>query len=262
MYFESIIPTPVFNTFFIKEIFGKEEGNSLDLDKKGHMRSLEYIALKGTIFMVTKVFKTFFKHKIYQVIIKEYPSNKNLYIDSRFVRPSFKKNKNEFLKINKTTLIDRLEERVGKNYFWGGNISEGIKEMLYFYPPKKNIKKKLKDKWILKGLDCSGLLYEITNGYTPRNTSWMMYENFGKVLDFEKLKINEIKTRLKPLDVILYIRHVIVILDSNCVIESREGKGVIKIALSDRLEEILRDKKLTNTVIKNEKEFIIKRWLF
>ena len=52
-------------------------------------------------------------------------------------------------------------------YTWHGNTKKGIPQMLEWYPPSEDISGVLKDKWMLKGMDCSGLLYEATDGYTP-----------------------------------------------------------------------------------------------
>jgi len=55
--------------------------------------------------------------------------------------------------------------------------------MLDYYPPKEKMIQKILDKWIMKGVDCSGLLYEATNGYTPRNSSDLVTYGTGVTIE-------------------------------------------------------------------------------
>ena len=72
-----------------------------------------------------------------------------------------------------------MEALTGTPYVWGGNWSSGIPEMVHFYPPKSPLDEKTERYWNLKGIDCSGLLYQTSGGATPRNTSQLIY--YGKV---------------------------------------------------------------------------------
>ena len=132
---------------------------------------------------------------------------------------------------------------------------KGINKILKFYPsqniPNQNSR-------ILKGVDCSGLLYEATNGYTPRNTSELI--NFGQIIKVENKNIDEIIKTLYPLDLVIYKGHVIIIFDKKYTIESREKFGVVKTKIKKRLLEISKEKRFTDNFY-NEKSIVIRRWI-
>jgi len=154
--------------------------------------------------------------------------------------------------------------------------------MLSFYKPTSSLSlatAKVQDKWILKGVDSSGLLYYATNGYTPRNSSSLV--SYGNPVRIAGLKVEEIIQKVEPLDIIVWIGHTGVILnlyssrhkDIECVIESRidydehkEGfQGGVRIRpLREVLVEIMErripvdsyDQKLEE----GKKKFVIRRW--
>ena len=47
-------------------------------------------------------------------------------------------------------------------YVWEATIQKGIPEMLEFYKPSGTLPYDVLKRWTLKGVDCSGLLYEAT----------------------------------------------------------------------------------------------------
>ncbi len=113
--------------------------------------------------------------------------------------------------------------------------------------------------WQLQGVDCSGLLYKATKGYTPRNTSGLTV--FGRALEIEGLTVSEIIPLLRPLDLIVWQGHVICMMEDGKTIESvlAEGKVIIRDAKM-RLEHVVSElnRRPTNTL---EKEgFMIRRW--
>jgi len=123
----------------------------------------------------------------------------------------------------------------------------------------------------LKGLDCSGLLYYATNGYTPRNTSSLL--NYGKPVQIAGLKVDEIIQKVAPLDIIVWVGHVIIILDKEHIIESRldydkhkKGfQGGVKIRqLKKVLVEIMKRKvpvdNYKDKVKRGKRKFVIRRW--
>lgn len=132
-------------------------------------------------------------------------------------------------------ILSKLKKALGQPYIWGGNWGRGILEIKDLY--KSEISRPLENSWTLSGVDCSGLLYEATNGFIPRNTSDLMH--FGD-------KISSLEN-IKPLDIIIWPGHVIILLEPNLVIESLLGKGVIETPLHDRLQQIA------------EKPFVIRR---
>jgi hypothetical protein len=164
---------------------------------------------------------------------------KPLYIDRRFTGPCLNPLQKREFTLSAQALLEHMERRVGVSYVWGGNWAEGISEMLDFYPPPKKLSPRMEELWTFRGLDCSGLLFEASNGLTPRNTSHLVH--FGTSLDSEDF------SELLPMDLILYPGHVLFVRDSETVIESKSPLGVRIYPLVERLQEIQRKR----TYIKN-----------
>ncbi len=220
MYFISKIATPILNTPHFNEVFGK----SLPFDDKQLVRAVEMIAFPNTLFKVMERKKD----HILEVTTKEYPSSIPLYIDDRsgsfHLEP--KERKKELPPPGE--IINKMKERISLPYVWGGNFSAGIPEWKTLYPPKKKISPLEETHWTFHGLDCSGLLYEATNGCTPRNTGDLM--TYGREVFLEEIG---------PLDLILFPGHVIIALDNQEVIESNHTYGGVRTnPLDQRLSEI------------------------
>lgn len=212
-------PTPVLNTPEFHKIFG---GENLPLDDKGLLRAVEMIALPGTKFKILGKISDY----VFQVTTSDYPHGPQ-YIDRRFVKiasettPERKKNIPPLQEICK-----KLEDCLGTAYIWGGNWSKGIPEIRKFY--KNDIPPDQKKNWILSGVDCSGLLYEATRGFTPRNTSELL--QFGEVVPT--------LANVKPLDILIFPGHVLIFLTPTIFIESLYGHGVIKTPVNVRLSKL------------------------
>lgn len=205
--------TPLLNTPDFPSVFGK---GANPFDHKGLIRSVEMIALPGTKFTVTKSCS----ESIAEVTTLEYPSSP-LYLDTRFtneVAPNHPERKKNLPPLK--TVIAHLKSRLGLPYIWGGNWSAGVGSIVDLYGGEKNPER------TLSGLDCSGLLYEATSGYTPRNTSELI--SFGE----------EISLPERPLDLIVWRGHILIALNQDTVIESLYGKGVIVSPLKQRMGEI------------------------
>ena len=247
-------PTPVLNISDFLSVFGGRDKKTLKQDSLGHTREIEFIALKNMVFEILS--STPSKY-IYKVKCNFYKST-NLYIDVRFgCFLNKKKSPNLKYILNPYKIIKKLNSYINLPYVWGANYSKGIKDLLKYYPLTSQNKDLMK-RWTLKGLDCSGLLFDATNGYTPRNTTDLLF--YKDSLPIENLNIYEIQKILKPLDLIVFKGHVIVIIDQLTTLESREKIGVYKSNLIIRLNEIIKTKKATNTW-KKENDFVINRWL-
>jgi cell wall-associated NlpC family hydrolase len=129
------------------------------------------------------------------------------------------------------------------------------------------MRKEEQDRFLLAGLDCSGLLYQATGGWTPRNTAQLLL--FGEAVDIAGKSSREIATVLQPLDLIVWNGHVIIVLDQQTAIESRlecgkPGNGGVKMTpLSQRLAEIARTRRPVNSWPKGSKQndlFVVRRW--
>ena len=277
-YAVSIIPTPIYNTQQIHRTFDIKNNTLNSYDNKKLIRELETIALPQTLFKIEQIIKHN-NQEILKIQTEEYPykSKEGYFIDSRYVKKYKHKPKTKKFKTKtKEEIIAHLnnikeENKKGKiQYIWGGNIYKGIPEnILYYnqlittkYITQQNLSKKDFNQYILKGLDCSGLLYEATNGYTPRNTSKL--KSFGEALDIENKSIDEIIKQLKPLDLIVTPTHVIIILNDKETIESVYDKNGVNIEkIKDRLERLTKEYTPTNNPENKTKKdwFVIRRWI-
>lgn len=254
--------TPVLNTPNFDSVFGGYTGNLIKLDSHRLINEMEFIAYPKTLFfIINKIPHN--GYSIYEVITSDYVyPKKKLFIDSRFVKiiSSNLENRKKNLP-DKKIILERIKKLTGYPYMWGGNVPNGIEEMLQYYKPSTTIDSATKNVWILKGVDCSGLIYQATDGYTPRNTSSLI--NYGKpVGKIENLTAEEIIELLQPLDLIVMHGHVVIVLDKNTAIESTPKRGVIQTNLLKRLTAIMKDKKTANewTSIAGKK-FVIRRWI-
>ena len=147
---------------------------------------------------------------------------------------------------------------VGLPYIWGGNWSAGVPALLALYPPSDEITETMRAIWSLKGVDCSGLLYEATDGFTPRNTSELVY--YGTPVAIENKSISAIQKMVRPLDLIVWKGHVVIVLDAEKTIESRHKHGVVITPLKERLEEVLQTRTPKDAWVDGN-HFVIRRWI-
>jgi hypothetical protein len=245
--------TPILNTKEFSSVFGGKEGLSVPLNEKGFIQALECIALPGTLFQGTY---TEYEYVI-EVKSKEYPYKGPFFVDRRFLSAS--KTQRIINLPSSLDILHTLKSLLGAPYLWGGNCP-GIPEMLSFYPPKGNLKKQEFDTWLLKGFDCSGLIYYATNGYTPRNTS--SWDCFGKGVQIYGKNLKAIVSCLKPLDAIVWNGHILFVYDEKTSIESTAGEGVVLKDLEKRIESLLNEKKqpMNSSPKDNSPYFLIKRW--
>jgi len=255
--------TPVLNTSNFESVYGGKNGKTLKRAKNGLIKELEYTAYPGTVFTILEEYPKD-NHFIYRVYVKEYdiPELKiDLFIDSRFV--NLYDEKPEERKIELTTekqIYDYLDRSMGSLYVWGANNIDGIKQMLEFYPPRGELSEKEKKEWSIEGLDCSGLLFEATNGYTPRNTHQLVY--FGEPVEVEGLTAKQIVNKIEPLDLIVWKGHIIIVYDKSHTIESSfTGGGVVKKDLKTVITNLLSKRKIVNEWNDNGgSQFVIRRW--
>ncbi|MBM3208327.1 MAG: NlpC/P60 family protein [Chlamydiae bacterium] len=247
--------TPIFNSHALKSIFGGEDGNSLLLEK-GMLRELETVLFPGSTL---KILEKKFDH-IVLIETEEYSSPYSLYTDSRFLQFHHIQPISRLLFLPPLhKILQKMKNMVGEAYVWGGNC-KSIDFMYELYPSKKKweeLGENIQNQWTMRGVDCSGLLYYATEGYTPRNTSQLI--NYGSNVS--------VSSPLIPLDLIVWKGHVIVILDENHTIESLGGKGVIITPIKKRIEQIeteLLRKRVNNwdenPNIPENHRYIVKRW--
>jgi len=267
----AILPTPVFNTPDIAGQFGGQNGNALPTDKCGQLRAVEYVALPATPFRIEGTIRKG-TSVVYRVTTNDYPypTTSGYFIDSRFVRTTDAKRPGRPRNLPaKSAIISDLLAAQGSAYVWGGNIRGGIPDLSIFFPPPPHAPLDPKTDHLrqLKGVDCSGLLYEATGGFTPRNTSALVA--FGMPVPVAGMEAAEIVRRLEPLDLIAWSGHVLIVLDRERVIESRldcTGRqgGVTVRPLRAALEEIMKRRVPLNSyqgkTVGRKKCFVVRRW--
>jgi len=261
-----MLTTPDFRT-----VFGGKDGATLDVDHCGQLRALEFIALPGTPFRIEAVIDNP-GFPVYRVVTDDYPypSKSGYYIDGRLVRTSKAPPEPRRPRLpGRDRVIADLVSATGSAYVWGGNVRNGLPDLLSLYPPANRPKPDslTAQRWTLKGLDCSGLLYQATDGFTPRNTSTLI--RYGEPVPIAGLDADAIAERIRPLDLIVWNGHVIIAIDRDRVIESRlecdgPGGGVVISGLKERLREILKTRTPLDSwqegAVNGRKGFVVRRW--
>ncbi len=271
LYAVATFPAPVLNTPDFAAVFGGRDGKTLRLDPSGLIREVEFVAIPGTAFRIEESLKRG-GQTIYRVTTDDYPypTKSGYFIDGRFVRTAdnLPPPRPRILP-PRQTVIDNLLAARGSRYVWGGNWRAGIPQLLSFYPPAAGFHPSpaAADLWQLRGVDCSGLLYEATCGYTPRNTSALI--DYGAPVPIAGLDPMKIVERVEPLDLIVWPGHVMIVLDRQRIIESRlecKGKrgGVRVRPLWEALAEVMKVRvpldEFPSAAAKGVKWFVIRRW--
>ncbi len=260
--------TPVLAAPNLTEIFGGPDGTTLKTDRCGQVRELEFIALPGTPFRLLAEIrgKT---TTVFRVETDDYPTpaGRALYVDSRFIDPRDAEPPPRRRSLPaEIDIIASLKGAVNSPYVWGGNVRQGVPELAgMFY--RDSATPRIDNRLILAGLDCSGLLYQATGGWTPRNTSQLI--TFGRGVPIAGRTADELADLLRPLDLIAWNGHVIIVLDGKTTIESRlacgkPGNGGVAISpLAKRLAEILRTRRPVDAWPaggKRQGVFVVRRW--
>lgn len=259
-YAVAVLNTPVLNTDDFESVFGGTEGRKVKTDNKGLIREMEFIAFPNTVFEILDEIQKG-DHSIYRIKTGDYPYySADLFIDSRFVKTMDTLPEERIKTIpSKSEIIEAMNSLEGYQYMWGGNCGNGIEQLIEFYKPSDEISDNTRNLWMLKGVDCSGLIYQATKGATPRNTSSLI--TYGEGVDIEGKNTTRIAEILQPLDLIVWSGHVIIVLDQNTVIESTPGQGVHKSDLKGRLKSILKERTPVNDWGSSDKKrFVVRRW--
>lgn len=225
-------PTPVFNTPSFPLTA------PLNRAPDGRILSMETILFPESPVQVEEK-----NGMIWKITTPEYTSSSPIYVDSHFLEPAPPNHHRTRILPSKKTLLEGLEKLQGTRYFWGGNWPEGIPQTAQFYPP---LDPSLADDpdYYCRGVDCSGLLYFLTNGMTPRNTSDLI--SYGENIP--------LTGSVKPLDLVVWKGHVLIALSETRLIESVLGKGVVTSTFKERFEEIQAQ------LSKENKPLFIRRW--
>lgn len=245
---------PVLNT----PDFAGSFGGAVRLDPCRGVRPVEFIALPGTLFTVHGEVKRS-GSKILRVTTNDYPypSKSGLFVDERFVKPASGPVTERSPKLPVLEEVQkRLLSALGKPYVWGGNVKDGVPLLRRYYPQGDP----------LSGVDCSGLLYEATDGFTPRNTSTLI--SYGNPVAVAGLSAEAIAQKLEPLDLLVWKGHVMMVLDEESVIESRMGcggkqSGVMMTPKLELLKGIMKTRRPADHFPQGsagDATFVVRRW--
>jgi hypothetical protein len=259
---------PVLNTPAFNPVFGGRDGKTLKTDRCGQVRELEFIALPGTVFSIREGFRDG-AATVFRVETDDYPlpAGAKLFVDSRFIELREEKPLPRTRKLPPAAeILGALSASIGSPYVWGGNLAGGVPELIeLFYGG--GVPAAAKRQLTLAGLDCSGLLYQATGGWTPRNTSQLV--SYGRGVPIAGKTYEAVARLLEPLDLIAWNGHVLIVLDRNSIIESRLecGKqghgGVMTTGLRQRLAEIMRTRRPVDNWLAAKKQrdvFVVRRW--
>jgi hypothetical protein len=201
--------TPLFNS---PNFFSSLTSNG-GVDQTFHLRILETVA-----FPKSKIVKIKEEGAIVRLLFPEYSLSQELFTFASFIEEAEAEKKQKLP--SKEQILKSLIDFPKIPYLLGGNTPFSIDlHCPLSFDPFANRHRKL------FGIDCSGLLYFVTNGNVPRNTSQM--NAMGE-------EVND----LLPLDAILFPGHVIIYLGDNYVIESRQFDGVTISKWQERQKQI------------------------
>lgn len=244
-------PLPVYNSRA-----AAANGSPPQPDQCGQVRQLEFIALPATLFRVVAETGTG-RQTILEVTTDAYrtPAGIRLYIHdtglTRHVAPAPSRKPPP---PQPTEVLNRLLSARGLPYVWGGNLRQGLQTNA--------------NETMYAGLDCSGLLYDATDGFTPRNTADLV--NYGQPVPISGLSLDQLVKRLKPLDLIVWKGHVVIVADGGQAIESvllcgQPGNGGVQLTpLRQRLKEIMTRRRAVDSWPEGsdkQRQFVIRRWL-
>jgi cell wall-associated NlpC family hydrolase len=204
--------------------------------------------------------------EVLQVETEDYPYDGRFYIDKRLVEPAKYGAIPPKILPPPAQILAKLQTIASEDkkrniiYVWGGNFRKGLPYLQKFYPKKIKLDAYNEDYYIYRGLDCSGLLYEAANAATPRNTSELL--EFGDEVEVENKTADEIASLVKPLDLIVWPGHVIIVLDKNNVIESSQETGGVQVSnLTTRLVSVMNTHKPRNSAASGKDWFMVRRFV-
>lgn len=256
--------TPVFYSHDLKNIFGGADGKTLKLDDSNQIDEVEVIALTGAVFEIYAEIQDG-SNTIFKIYTRDYDylTKTGYYIDSRFVKQTDTKPEIKTKTLPAAqTILDRVKAVKWAQYVRWGNAPQGVAKLLEFYAPKWEIDANLKSKWILSWVDCSGLLYYATDGYTPRNTSTLA--TYWSGVEIQWLNIDEILAKLQPLDIIVWRWHMIIVLDKETSLDASLENWVTTSNSKDTLKEVMETRTPINNyddpAFTDKLKFVVRRW--
>ena len=275
-YASTILPTPLYwlnkKDVDINKIMWWEWTTWLMLDSANTIDQLSIVLPVWTpVTLIDKVEKWDFTY--YEVRTRDFDVwywNKDAYyLDSRFVEKADTKPDEVIHKLpDMSSIFKTLLAAVDSQYIWWGSYYQWIPEINELYPTPEDVELSTGEQQykILQWTDCSWLLWQATNGYTPRTTRTLL--TFWNSVPISWNSVSQIIKKVKPLDLIVWAGHVIIILSDEYAIESiwKENFqwGVEIISLEERLEDIFTRRQPVDdwnkSNLSEKKKFVIRRW--
>lgn len=275
-YASTILPTPLYwlnkKDVDINKIMWWEWTTWLMLDSANTIDQLSIVLPVWTpVTLIDKVEKWDFTY--YEVRTRDFDVwywNKDAYyLDSRFVEKKENKPDEVIHKLpDMSSIFKTLLAAVDSQYIWWGSYYQWIPEINELYPTPEDVELSTGEQQykILQWTDCSWLLWQATNGYTPRTTRTLL--TFWNSVPISWNSVSQIIKKVKPLDLIVWAGHVIIILSDEYAIESiwKENFqwGVEIISLEERLEDIFTRRQPVDdwnkSNLSEKKKFVIRRW--
>jgi hypothetical protein len=275
-YASTILPTPLYwlnkKDVDINKIMWWEWTTWLMLDSANTIDQLSIVLPVWTpVTLIDKVEKWDFTY--YEVRTRDFDVwywNKDAYfLDSRFVENRESKPAEVIHKLpDMSSIFKTLLAAVDSQYIWWGSYYQWIPEINDLYPTPSDVELSSGEQQykILQWTDCSWLLWQATNGYTPRTTRTLL--SFWSSVPISWDSVDQIIKKVKPLDLIVWAGHVIIILSDEYVIESiwkENFEGWVEIvSLKERLQDIFTRRQPVDEWSKSDlpekKKFVIRRW--
>lgn len=242
-FMKTVGPAPILNTPIWKNVFC----DPLPLDKDKLLRPIETVLLTESLIRIVKICSD----HIVQVNTNEYPGEE-LYMDDRFLVRAKDISERKRVCPPLKELLYRLKNWPKTAYIWGGNVTHGVELLAKYYPIPQKADPFVRAVWILKGVDCSGLLYEATDGFLPRNTSQLL--QLGVAIPIANKTPEEIARLLIPGDLIVWKGHVMIVEEEGTVFESAVAfGGTARTNLVTRLTDITKQRQ-------PDISFSVRRW--
>ncbi len=275
-YASTILPTPLYwlnkKNVDINRIMWWEGTTWLLLDSANTIDQLSIVLPVGTpVTLIDKVEKWEFTY--YEVRTRDfdvwYWNNDAYFLDSRFVEKKESKPAEVIYKLpDMSSIFKTLLAAVDSQYIWWGSYYQWIPEINELYPTPSGVELSTWEQQykILQWTDCSWLLWQATNWYTPRTTRTLL--TFWDSVAISWDSVDQITKKVKPLDLIVWAWHVIIILSDEYAIESiwKENFewGVEIVSLKERLEDIFTRREpvdeWSESSLPDKKKFVIRRW--
>jgi len=263
-YGQAIGATPV----YLSRFFPRHLGNAGVLGRRARLyHALAFTAYPDSAFVVHERARVEGRD-VLRVTTAEAPGA-TYWVDERHVRVASKPFPERTRNMPAAAKVLRALEQAaaqGVPYCWGCNFAAGVPRLRADYG--LTARQLTRYPWDFAGVDCSGLLYEATDGSTPRDTSLLL--GYGSPVAIQGRTLAELLNLLKPLDLIIWQGHMLIVLENGQVVESinkharRFVRKTVKSPLAVRLAEILRTRKPVNQYHSprhaGRRRFVVRRW--